>query len=77
MMGKTNDFDFKIINQKHFSSISLWGLLKKKPLAIIPNAHGMGQSEANWIDSIAVVKNTDLVASGNSNKLYLNLFKFT
>ncbi len=36
----------------------------------------MGESEANWIDSIAVIKNTDLIASGNENKLYFNLFQF-
>lgn len=47
-----------------FRSISLWRVSKKKPLTSYPNAHGVGSSESNWITSLAVLRNTDLIASG-------------
>jgi hypothetical protein len=57
-----------------FSSLSLWGAMKKKPLFTLKNAHGCqatdeskveGQEE-NWITSVAALHNSDVVASGNT-----------
>lgn len=64
----------RMINEQHFvtgsdnGAISLWGLLKKKPLVTVQQAHGM-QDESNpyWITSITVFPNTDLIASGSHN----------
>ncbi|XP_063222650.1 U3 small nucleolar RNA-interacting protein 2 [Bacillus rossius redtenbacheri] len=63
----------KLINEDHFitcgddGQLCLWGNLKKKPLCIVNNAHGISESneEANWVSSIAALVNTDLVASGS------------
>ncbi|KAH8271639.1 hypothetical protein KR018_011832 [Drosophila ironensis] len=62
----------KLINDEHFVSggmdgaISLWSALKKKPICTTQLAHGLGDnSVANWITAIAVVVNTDLVATGS------------
>lgn len=39
--------------------------MKKKPLCTVPLAHGIGDNKvANWITALAVVVNTDLVATG-------------
>lgn len=54
------------------NSLSLWGVMKKKPLFTLKNAHGcqavegsQGQSqEENWITAVAAYHSTDLVASG-------------
>jgi ribosomal RNA-processing protein 9 len=43
-------------------SLSLWFNGRKKPVCVIPNAHG-----GKWISSIAVMPRTDLVASGSSD----------
>ena len=59
----------------HFanSSLSLWSVSKKKPLCTIPNAHSKpdGSSDdsipdESWITSIASLRSTDLLASGNT-----------
>ncbi|KAH8402420.1 hypothetical protein KR009_011882 [Drosophila setifemur] len=62
----------KLINDEHFVSggmdgaISLWSALKKKPICTTQLAHGVGENGvANWITAIAVVVNTDLVATGS------------
>jgi len=49
--------------------LCLWGSMKKKPLAIVENAHGVSSEndQPNWICSITSFLNTDLVASGNFN----------
>ncbi|RLN52491.1 hypothetical protein BBJ29_001121 [Phytophthora kernoviae] len=44
-------------------SLSLWFNGRKKPVCVIPNAHGAGK----WISSVAVMPRTDLVASGSSD----------
>ncbi|KAL3666694.1 hypothetical protein V7S43_008320 [Phytophthora oleae] len=43
-------------------SLSLWFNGRKKPVCVIPNAHG-----GKWISSVAVMPRTDLVASGSSD----------
>ncbi|XP_034476765.1 U3 small nucleolar RNA-interacting protein 2 [Drosophila innubila] len=62
----------KLINDEHFVSggvdgaISLWSAMKKKPICTTQLAHGLGDNGvANWITAIAVVVNTDLVATGS------------
>jgi len=46
-------------------AIGLWSALKKKPICTTQLAHGVGDNGvANWITAIAVVVNTDLVATG-------------
>lgn len=55
-----------------FSSLCLWGMLKKKPLVTIQNAHGSGEMIANWITALAAHKNTDLVASGMNSLLFIS-----
>jgi hypothetical protein len=52
-----------------FSMLCLWGSMKKKPLAIVENAHGVSieNDQPNWICSITSFLNTDLVASGKFN----------
>ncbi|XP_034108572.1 U3 small nucleolar RNA-interacting protein 2 [Drosophila nasuta] len=62
----------KLINDEHFVSggvdgaISLWSALKKKPICTTQLAHGKGDNAvANWITAIAVVVNTDLIATGS------------
>ncbi|XP_001361669.3 U3 small nucleolar RNA-interacting protein 2 [Drosophila pseudoobscura] len=62
----------KLMNDEHFVSggvdgaISLWSALKKKPICTTQLAHGVGENGvANWITAIAVVVNTDLVATGS------------
>ena len=65
----------KLINEEHFLScgddgqLCMWGTMKKKPLCIVTNAHGVSASneEPNWISSIATFTNTDLVASGSQD----------
>jgi hypothetical protein len=49
--------------------ICLWGSMKKKPLAVVENAHGTdGESmQPNWVNCIASLLNTDLIASGSNS----------
>lgn len=62
----------KFINDQHFLScgdngqLCLWSVMKKKPLYSVTPAHGVDATngEPMWITSIAVLLNTDLVASG-------------
>ncbi|XP_017087035.2 U3 small nucleolar RNA-interacting protein 2 [Drosophila bipectinata] len=62
----------KLINDEHFVSggmdgaVSLWSALKKKPICTTQLAHGLGENKvANWLTAVAVVVNTDLVATGS------------
>ncbi|KAH9508146.1 pre-rRNA processing protein [Bulinus truncatus] len=51
------------------NSISLWSVLKKKPLTTVRNAHGPneGVGDENWISSVAALQHSDLVASGSKD----------
>ncbi len=66
----------RVINNTYFvtgsqdGSVALWRLNKKKPIYILPNAHG-----GSWITSLAVLRSSDLVASG-SHDGFINLYKF-
>jgi WD40 repeat protein len=44
----------------HGSTLSLWDIGRKKSVCSIPEAHGAG----HWIHSLAALKMSDLVASG-------------
>lgn len=50
------------------SSVALWGLSKKRPLALQRDAHGLrgepGLEQPFWVSSVAALLNTDLVATG-------------
>lgn len=50
------------------SSVALWGLSKKRPLALRREAHGLrgepGLEQPFWVTSVAALLNTDLVATG-------------
>lgn len=60
-----------------FSTLSLWGAMKKKPLVTVRDAHGSVGSEVsgsrphveeeNWITAVAALHNSDLLASGNES----------
>ncbi|CAL1535158.1 unnamed protein product [Lymnaea stagnalis] len=64
-----------LINESNFftgaddNSLSLWSVLKKKPLTTVKKAHGLnlGILEENWISSVAALQYTDLVASGSKD----------
>lgn len=48
--------------------MALWGLSKKRPLALQRDAHGLrgepGLEQPFWVSSVAALLNTDLVATG-------------
>ena len=49
-------------------SLCLWSVMKKRPVAVVRNAHGQSVSgTGNWISSLAALPNSDLVASGSSD----------
>lgn len=60
-----------------FSTLSLWGAMKKKPLVTVRDAHGSKESEVsgsrphgeeeNWITAVAALHNSDLLASGKES----------
>lgn len=65
-----------LINEGNFftgaedSSVSLWSVLKKKPLTTVKAAHnenGAFAGNENWITAVAALHHTDLVASGSKD----------
>uniref|UniRef100_A0A8C6W6U1 U3 small nucleolar RNA-interacting protein 2 n=1 Tax=Nannospalax galili TaxID=1026970 RepID=A0A8C6W6U1_NANGA len=66
-----------LINEEHMvsgaddGSVALWGLSKKRPLALQREAHGLhgepGLEQPFWVSSVAALLNTDLVATGSHN----------
>ncbi|KAK9883301.1 hypothetical protein WA026_001482 [Henosepilachna vigintioctopunctata] len=74
--GHSGSIDIvKLINEECFISggedgqICLWSCMKKKPVFVIKDAHGIDPTngQANWICSIATLTNTDLFATGSCN----------
>ncbi|GLV43259.1 U3 small nuclear riboprotein factor 55K [Carabus blaptoides fortunei] len=65
----------KLINEEHFISagdageLCIWGAMKKKPLCCVKDAHGSSveNGQPAWINCVASLVNTDLVASGSSD----------
>uniref|UniRef100_A0A671FTN8 U3 small nucleolar RNA-interacting protein 2 n=1 Tax=Rhinolophus ferrumequinum TaxID=59479 RepID=A0A671FTN8_RHIFE len=64
----------QLINEEHMvsgaddGSVALWGLSKKRPLALQRDAQGLrgepGLEQPFWVSSVAALLNTDLVATG-------------
>ncbi|OXB52974.1 hypothetical protein ASZ78_000341 [Callipepla squamata] len=66
----------QLINEEHMvsgaddGSVALWGLAKKKPLALVRQSHGMQGSAQDlqqpyWVSAVAALLNSDLVATGS------------
>ncbi|OWK63641.1 U3 small nucleolar RNA-interacting protein 2 [Lonchura striata] len=65
----------QLINEEHMvsgaddGSLALWGLTKKKPLALARQAHGeqdgQGLEQPYWISAVAALRNSDLLATGS------------
>ncbi|XP_053845201.1 U3 small nucleolar RNA-interacting protein 2 [Vidua macroura] len=65
----------QLINEEHMvsgaddGSLALWGLTKKKPLALARQAHGeqdaQGLQQPYWISAVAALRNSDLLATGS------------
>lgn len=81
--GHQNSIDsVKRLDQQHFVScgddgeICVWGILKKKPLCVISNAHGVNASnnQPNWITAVSCLPNSDLIVSGSCDG-YLRFWK--
>lgn len=70
--GPTGCLDeVKLIDEDHFvsgsdnGSLSVWSVLKKKPLCSVPEAHGCENGVPRWITSLATILNSDVFASGS------------
>jgi ribosomal RNA-processing protein 9 len=65
----TNVESVSMISESHFvsaaqdGSLSLWRGAKKKAVATVPNAHGIGF----WMNSVSSCPYTDILASGSSD----------
>lgn len=63
--------EVKLLDEEHFvsgsdnGSLSIWSLMKKKPLCTVPEAHGVEHDVPRWITSIATLLNSDVFASGS------------
>ncbi|NWV77962.1 U3IP2 protein, partial [Dasyornis broadbenti] len=65
----------QLINEEHMvsgaddGSLALWGLTKKKPLALARQVHGvqdaLGLEQPYWISAVAALRNSDLLATGS------------
>ncbi|XP_004715312.2 U3 small nucleolar RNA-interacting protein 2 [Echinops telfairi] len=65
----------QLINEEHMvsgaddGSVAVWGLSKKRPLALQREAHGLrgepGLEQPFWVSAVAALPNTDLVATGS------------
>ena len=68
-----------LINEQHFvsgaddNSLAVWGVMKKKPMVCVANAHH-GTDDANpimkrenWVVAVASLHHTDLIASGSKD----------
>ncbi|XP_027323533.3 U3 small nucleolar RNA-interacting protein 2 [Anas platyrhynchos] len=65
----------QLINEEHMvsgaddGSVALWGLTKKKPLALVRQSHGtQGENDLQqpyWVSAVAALRNSDLVATGS------------
>lgn len=63
--------EVKLVDEDHFvsgsdnGSLSVWSVLKKKPLCGVPEAHGCENGVPRWITSLATILNSDVFASGS------------
>lgn len=74
--GNSRSIDcVKRLDDSHFIScddsgnVALWGTLKKKPLCVVQNAHGVNTNvnEGFWISSVACISNSEVFASGSND----------
>lgn len=74
--GHTGSIDtVSFINDEYFISggddgqISIWSIMKKKPLCSVKEAHGINPQNKLpfWVTAVASIKNSDLVASGSNS----------
>ncbi len=51
-----------------YRHISLWSVMKKKPLCTVHKAHGVDPSNGvpNWISCVTALPMSDLIASGSN-----------
>ncbi|CAH1100863.1 unnamed protein product [Psylliodes chrysocephalus] len=72
----------KFINEETFVSggddgqICIWSMMRKKPLCVINNAHGLdlNTKQPLWITAVTAHHNTDLLASGSQDG-FIRLWK--
>jgi len=63
----------KLLNEEHWVTagedghLAVWGIHKKKPLALVQNSHGVDTSnqDPHWISALATMHNTDTVITGS------------
>lgn len=72
--GHTGNIDnVKMLNEENFISggddgqICVWSMLRKKPICVLNNAHGIDESnkQPHWVSGLSCLMNTDLIASGS------------
>lgn len=62
-----------MVNEQRFVTggddgvLSLWHVNKKRPVAVVENAHGEGTGCDTWVSAVAAGPNTDLAASGGGD----------
>ncbi|CAK8694434.1 unnamed protein product [Clavelina lepadiformis] len=73
----------RLINEEHMisgsddGSVCLWSVMKKRPIAVVQQAHrleGVPKSREMWISAVASLTNSDLIATGSSDG-YIRLWK--
>lgn len=63
--------EVRLLDEEHFvsgsdnGSLCVWSLMKKKPLCVVTQAHGVENEVPRWITSLATVLNSDVFASGS------------
>ncbi|KAJ8956219.1 hypothetical protein NQ314_006752 [Rhamnusium bicolor] len=74
--GHSGNIDsVKLINEENFISggddgqLCIWSIMRKKPLCVIHNAHGLNDTNQQpyWITAVTALLNTDVVASGSQD----------
>ncbi|XP_033105638.1 U3 small nucleolar RNA-interacting protein 2-like isoform X2 [Anneissia japonica] len=73
--GHSGSIDcIRLINEEHMisggedGSVAVWSIMKKKPIAVVENAHENSDGarhQQNWISAVAALHNTDLLATGS------------
>ena len=82
IVGSASVDAIKLLDEQHFVTcgedghVSLWNVMKKKPVSTITRAHGSDSSnnDPRWISAITTLHNTDLIASGSCDG-HLKLWK--
>jgi len=83
-VGSGSVDSIKLLDEQHFVTcgedghVSLWNVMKKKPVCTIEKAHGSdpANNDPRWISAITTMHNTDLIASGSSDGV-VRLWKCT